>query len=69
AGVGFAVDARCRPIGANGAPSDAVRVIGPPTAGAFGDPLGAIFIAAQIRRMLPGVYASLGKRAIRVGAG
>ena len=68
-GVGFAVDARCRPLGSHGAPCDAVRVIGPPTAGAFGDPLGAMFIAAQIRRVLPGVYASLEPRGIRAGAG
>jgi len=40
---------------------DGMRVIGPPTAGAFGDPLGAIFIAAQIRRTLPGMRATLRK--------
>jgi uncharacterized NAD(P)/FAD-binding protein YdhS len=61
-GVGFAVDAKCRPLDASGVPSDRVRVIGPPTAGAFGDPLGAMFIAAQVRRMLPGVFASLARR-------
>jgi uncharacterized NAD(P)/FAD-binding protein YdhS len=59
-GVGFAVDAQCRPIGSDGAAADCLRMIGPPTAGTFGDPLGAIFIAAQIRRMLPGVFGSLG---------
>jgi uncharacterized NAD(P)/FAD-binding protein YdhS len=61
-GVGFAVDAKCRPLDASGVPSDRVRVIGPPTAGAFGDPRGAMFIAAQVRRMLPGVFASLARR-------
>jgi uncharacterized NAD(P)/FAD-binding protein YdhS len=56
-GIGFAVDAQCRPIGQDGTRTDRLRVIGPPTAGTFGDPLGAIFIAAQIRRMLPGIFA------------
>ena len=68
-GVGFAVDAQCRPIGANGVSCDVMRVIGPPTAGAFGDPLGAMFIAAQIRRMLPGVFAALERRGIGEAAG
>jgi uncharacterized NAD(P)/FAD-binding protein YdhS len=58
-GLGIAVDRECRPIGVNGDACDRMRVVGPPTAGAFGDPLGAIFIAAQIRRTLPGMLASL----------
>ena len=54
-GVGFAVDEACRAIGSNGEACDRIRVIGPPTAGVFGDPLGAIFIAGQIRRALSGM--------------
>jgi uncharacterized NAD(P)/FAD-binding protein YdhS len=61
-GLGFAVDAQCRAIGANGASCDRLRVVGPPTAGTMGDPLGAIFIAAQIRRALPGIFTALGCR-------
>jgi uncharacterized NAD(P)/FAD-binding protein YdhS len=60
-GLGFAVDAQCRPIAAGGAVDPRIRIVGPPTAGTFGDPLGVLFIAPQIRRMLPGVLASLGR--------
>jgi uncharacterized NAD(P)/FAD-binding protein YdhS len=56
-GLGFAVDQQCRAIGRGGEACDRLRVIGPPTAGALGDPLGAIFIAAQIRRALSGMLA------------
>jgi len=59
AGIGFAVDANCRAIGADGRAHPALRVIGPPTAGTFGDPLGAMFIAVQIWRMLPDALAYL----------
>jgi uncharacterized NAD(P)/FAD-binding protein YdhS len=62
-GIGFAVDAQCRPIGAGGAIDPRLRIIGPPTAGTFGDPLGVLFIAPQIRRMLPGVLAWLDRGA------
>ena len=58
-GYGFEVDAQCRPIGRDGEPSPRLRIVGPPTAGSFGDPLGVPFIAPQIRRMLPGVLAEL----------
>jgi uncharacterized NAD(P)/FAD-binding protein YdhS len=58
-GFGFEVDAECRPIGKAGAPSPKLRIVGPPTAGTFGDPLGVPFIAPQIRRMLPGLLAEL----------
>jgi hypothetical protein len=34
--------------------------VGPPTAGSRGDPLGVIFIAPQIRRMVPGLLAEVG---------
>ena len=53
AGLGFAVDAHGAALAADGQPQPRLRVIGPPTAGTFGDPLGAMFIAAQVHRMLP----------------
>jgi uncharacterized NAD(P)/FAD-binding protein YdhS len=58
-GIGFEVDSECRPIGHNGAASVRLRVLGPPTAGSRGDPLGVIFIAPQIRRMVPGFLAEI----------
>ena len=59
AGIGFAVDANCCAIGADARARPALRVLGPPTAGTFGDPLGVMFIAAQIWRMLPDALAFL----------
>ena len=56
-GIGFSVDRECRPLGTAGTACDRLRIIGPPTAGVFGDPLGAMFIAAQIRRIVPGILA------------
>jgi uncharacterized NAD(P)/FAD-binding protein YdhS len=58
-GLGFEVDAQCRPIARDGTPSRRLRIVGPPTAGTFGDPLGVPFIAPQIRRMVPGVLREL----------
>ena len=58
-GFGFEVDVQCRPIGRDGAITPRLRVIGPPSAGSLGDPLGVPFIAPQIRRMLPGILAEL----------
>jgi uncharacterized NAD(P)/FAD-binding protein YdhS len=58
-GIGYAVDAQCRLVDADGQTREQVRLIGPPTLGTFGDPGGAMFIAAQIHRMLPDVFASL----------
>jgi uncharacterized NAD(P)/FAD-binding protein YdhS len=58
-GLGVAVDAQCRAIGADGRGEPTLRVFGPPTAGTFGDPIGAMFIAAQIARALPDVLATL----------
>ncbi|HEX6795965.1 MAG TPA: FAD/NAD(P)-binding protein [Casimicrobiaceae bacterium] len=63
AGIGVFVDDQCRPIGAQGRPHERIRVVGPPTCGTFGDPLGAIFIAAQIQRSVPGMLALVGRRA------
>ncbi|CAM3795404.1 FAD/NAD(P)-binding protein [Polaromonas hydrogenivorans] len=64
-GIGFAVDEHCRALTAKGTKQRAVRVIGPPTAGTFGDPLGAMFIAAQIYRIVPDILSSLGASRIR----
>lgn len=59
-GIGFAVDPQCRPIGRDGEASDRLRMVGPPTAGTFGDPLGVLFIAPQIRRAIPSMLTALG---------
>jgi uncharacterized NAD(P)/FAD-binding protein YdhS len=59
-GIGFDVDSACRPIGREGVASARLRVVGPPTAGSRGDPLGVIFIASQIRRMIPELLAEVG---------
>ena len=59
-GFGFEVDSECRPIGRDGFASVRLRIVGPPTAGSRGDPLGVIFIAPQIRRMIPGLVAEIG---------
>ncbi|WP_066271812.1 FAD/NAD(P)-binding protein [Hydrogenophaga palleronii] len=62
-GIGYAVDPHCRVINAQGEALSRIRLIGPPTLGTFGDPGGAMFIAAQIHRMLPDVLRFLGERA------
>ena len=56
-GLGFEVDAQCRPVARDGSPVPRLRVVGPPTAGSRGDPLGLIFIAPQIQRAIPGLLA------------
>lgn len=58
-GIGLSVDANCRAFDARGEAQARLRVVGPPTAGTFGDPLGAVYIAAQIHRMLPDALATL----------
>jgi len=58
-GFGFEVDAQCRPIAANGRAVERLRIFGPPTAGTFGDPLGVLFIAPQVRRAIDGMLADL----------
>lgn len=61
-GIGFAVDGTCRPISQDGQTRPRVRLIGPPTVGTFGDPAGAMFIAAQIHRILPDMLDVLAAR-------
>jgi uncharacterized NAD(P)/FAD-binding protein YdhS len=58
-GLGFEVGGNCEAIDAAGATQPNLRVIGPPTVGVFGDPLGAPFIAAQVQRMLPDLMHTL----------
>lgn len=66
-GIGLAVDPHCSAIGADACARPALRVIGPPTAGTFGDPLGVMFIAAQVYRMLPDALAFLAQVKRRPG--
>ncbi len=58
-GIGVEVDGQCRPFDRRGGVVERLRVFGPPTAGSCGDPLGVVFIAAQIQRALPGMLATL----------
>jgi uncharacterized NAD(P)/FAD-binding protein YdhS len=59
-GIGLAVDAHCRALARDGTASQRLRIIGPPTTGARGDPLGSPYIAIQIHKMIPDVAAVLG---------
>ena len=63
-GMGFAVDAQCRPLGRDGSAQPRWRMFGPPTVGTFGDPLGVLFIAPQIRRAVPSMLALLQSHAL-----
>ncbi len=60
-GIGFSVDKTCRVIHSNGQASSRIRLVGPATAGVFGDSLGAMFIAVQAHRMLPSLFNDLGQ--------
>ena len=62
-GLGLAVDGQCRALDAQGRPQPALRVFGPPTLGSTGDAVGAMFIAAQIHRVLPELLDTLHARA------
>ncbi|WP_428851896.1 FAD/NAD(P)-binding protein [Imbroritus primus] len=57
-GMGFAVTATCRAVTPTGA-SPNIRVVGPPSAGSHGDPLGVIYIVAQIHRIVPDILQTL----------
>jgi len=59
-GIGFAVDAHSRALARDGTAAQRLRIVGPPTTGARGDPLGSPYIAIQIHRMIPDVAAVLG---------
>lgn len=58
-GIGIQVDPDCRVLGSDGRGRAGLFAFGPPTAGVFGDPLGALFISAQIHRALPGLLQAL----------
>jgi uncharacterized NAD(P)/FAD-binding protein YdhS len=58
-GIGLAVDLESRALRPDGGASESLRVIGPPAAGSLGDPLGTLFIAAHVRRMIPGFVKAL----------
>ena len=60
-GIGIEVDGETRAVGADGVAQPALRVLGPPSVGSSGDAVGAMFIAAQIHRMLPGALAGLAR--------
>lgn len=62
AGVGFDVTADCAAIGADGTPNPRLRVFGPLTLGAFGDPQGTPFILRYIRKTAPQIAALLDAR-------
>ncbi|HEX5378544.1 MAG TPA: hypothetical protein VFW47_08205, partial [Phenylobacterium sp.] len=53
--LGLEVDGQGRAIANDGQASEVLRIVGPPTLGTFGDPIGAFFVAAQIRRFLPSI--------------
>jgi uncharacterized NAD(P)/FAD-binding protein YdhS len=58
-GLGVTTDAECRAVASDGRSEPRLRVIGPPTAGMFGDPLGVFFISAQIHRIIPSLAEEL----------
>lgn len=58
-GVGFDVTECCEAFDAQGAAQPTLRVIGPPTAGACGDPVAIPFIANQVHRIVPHVLRAL----------
>ncbi|MFO0125143.1 MAG: FAD/NAD(P)-binding protein [Betaproteobacteria bacterium] len=58
-GLGFEVGIHCEALDASSSADPRLRVVGPPTAGAFGDPLGVSFIAGQIQRVLPDLLEEL----------
>jgi uncharacterized NAD(P)/FAD-binding protein YdhS len=58
-GLGIVTDAECRAVASDGRVEPRLRVIGPPTAGMFGDPLGVFFISAQIHRIVPSLAEEL----------
>jgi uncharacterized NAD(P)/FAD-binding protein YdhS len=59
-GIGFAIDAYSRALARDGIAAPRLRIVGPPTTGARGDPLGSPYIAIQIHQMIPDVAAVLG---------
>jgi uncharacterized NAD(P)/FAD-binding protein YdhS len=58
--MGVEVDRQCRAVNALGQAQPGLRFIGPPTMGMFGDPIGAMFISAQIHRLIPDILQGFG---------
>lgn len=58
-GIGLAVDNHSRALARDGTAAQRLRIVGPPTAGARGDPLGSPYIAIQIHKMIPDVAGVL----------
>ncbi len=58
-GLGWDVDDACRAFGTDGTVVPRLFVIGPPSVGAWGDPIGAPFIVAQIDRIMPALRSAL----------
>jgi len=57
--LGLDVDLDGRAQDAEGQAHMELRIVGPPTLGTFGDPIGAIYIAIQIHRFLPAIFEDL----------
>lgn len=57
-GLGYQVDEHHRVLNQQAQADSRLRLIGPATAGRFGDPVGAMFIAVQINRLLPALFYS-----------
>lgn len=58
-GWGFDVGSKCEARDGRGDLQPTLRVLGPPSAGAFGDSVAIVFIAAQVRRMIPDLTRTL----------
>lgn len=58
-GIGFEVGVNCEAVNGAGISQPGLRIIGPPTAGVFGDPVAIPFIANQVRRILPDLLHAL----------
>ncbi len=60
-GIGYQTDQVARCIGRDGSWQSGLRMVGPQTAGSWGDPLSAVFIGFQIRRMMPDLIDSIAR--------
>lgn len=58
-GIGISVDIDCCALDSRATPQRFLRVVGPPTAGQFADPVGAVFIGAHLARIVPDMLREL----------
>lgn len=58
-GMGLDVDPFGCAIGTDGHADPTLRIVGPPSVGAFGDPIGAIFIAVHVHRVAADLLRTL----------